>query len=345
MTTFGDRLYQLGGTPVGSDLLGLLGKGNVRFIDPNAGSDGNSGRKADQAWKTLQYAADQSGYRRTNADAEGSQDILLRLPGVEEVSSEIAFDGNYAATHVGNVGGANIAVVATTAGQRIFGDVLGQHTRAAAGFTTGNLIGIYYRAISFYGLSFGHRATGGQGDGTGAMLAFRVNSADPGVQSLGGGNFCMVRNCNFRDDGGLDATGIYAYGAGAIFAYQCTFGYYDNTRAPEGLVLRGSGSNNPFDFHVRECFFHTCPIGINFLDATVTGGTLIADNYFLGCTDAFHFAAGFAQTQPGFIVNNRFSTATGAASWKNDGGSGDTQGNVTTDTNFEFSGNLYDDDA
>ncbi len=87
MTTFGDRVFQLGGQPVGGDLLSLLGVGNVRYIDPNSGSDGNTGKTPDRAWKTLQYAADQSGYSQSNGDSTGKHDILLRMPGPIAITS------------------------------------------------------------------------------------------------------------------------------------------------------------------------------------------------------------------------------------------------------------------
>ena len=169
MTTFGDRLYQFGGAPVGGDLLGLLGKGRVRFVDPVSGSDSNSGKTAERAWKTLQAAADKSGYENAsqNGDASGFQDVIIRLPGVEEVTATIDFDGG------SKEKGANIAVVASTSGQRIFGDVLGQHTRMASGSAAASntVVEVLWRAVSFYGLSFGNRGTGTRGSGDGACIA------------------------------------------------------------------------------------------------------------------------------------------------------------------------------
>ncbi len=343
MTTFGDRLFQMGGSPVGGDLLGLLGKGVVRFLDPDNGSDDNDGLIAERGLKTLQKAADLSGYNKANADATGFQDIILRLPGVEEVTATIDFDGNADTANRG----ANIAVVASTSGQRIFGDVLGAHTRMASTLNAAadDLIEIKYRAVSFYGLSFGGRGTGDNDTGHGALLAYRVDSADSNVQDLGGGNFHMVRNCNFRDDGGNNCVGIYEFGAGASLIYQCTFGYNSAARGPIGVTTRGSSSNNPFDVRIQECYFNTCPIGINVRAGTFGAGFLVYNNIFQGCTDAFEFESGVANTGRGLIANNVFDTDTGAESWLNNGGSGQSQANVTTDTGIEFTGNKYADDA
>jgi hypothetical protein len=52
MTTFGDQLYQYGGTPVG----GLFTTGKVWFVKPSTGSDGNTGKRPDRAVKTLAKA-------------------------------------------------------------------------------------------------------------------------------------------------------------------------------------------------------------------------------------------------------------------------------------------------
>ena len=50
-------------------------------------------------------------------------------------------------------------------------------------------------------------------------------------------------------------------------------------------------------------------------------------------------------TATGLVSNNRFSTATGSASWTNDAGaSGTTVAQVATDTGLEFAGNMYTDD-
>lgn len=342
MTTFGDRLFQFGGVPVGGDLLGLLGKGRVRFLDPVAGSDGASGKKPEQAWKTMQFAADSLGYEITsqNGDASGFQDIIIRLPGVEEVTSEIRFDGGTKAK------GANIAVVAATCGQRVFGDVLGCHTRMASASQAAavNTVVVVWRAVSFYGLSFGGQGTGSRSDGNGACITYRTNTGDTGKQTAGGGQFGMVRNCNFRDDGGNDTTGIYYYGSGGHLAYQNQFGYYNDTRGPVGIVIRGSGSNNPFDIRIEENYFHCCPIGIHCLDATMTGGFLVQRNTFQGNTLALRASAGFNNTKPGYIVNNNFSTTAGTETMVNDGPQNDAVADFLTDCNIEFTRNFYSDD-
>jgi hypothetical protein len=54
MTTFSDRVYQLGGQPVGAP--GPMTFGKVFFVRPSTGSDGNSGKRPDQALATVTKA-------------------------------------------------------------------------------------------------------------------------------------------------------------------------------------------------------------------------------------------------------------------------------------------------
>lgn len=344
MTTFGDRLYQFGGSPVGSDLLGLLGKGKVKFVDPIAGSDGASGASPERAFKTLQYAADVSGYEvaSQNGDSSGFQDVIVRMPGVEEVTANIDFDGGAKAA------GSSIAVVASTCGQRVFGDVLGAHTRMAssAQAATNNLVEVMWRAVSFYGLSFGNQGTGKRTDGTGACIAYRNDSADAKIQTAGGGQFAMVRGCNFRDDGSNDTTGVSIYGGGGILLYQNTFGYYSLARGMDpGITIRGSGTNNPFDIAIRENVFSHNVLGIWFAAATIPGGLVVDGNLFTGNTVAVQFDAAFNQTGRGIFSNNRLDLAEDAAAgWLSDSGANDSA-TISTNHNMEFVANWYTDDA
>ena len=52
MTMFGDQVYQYGGAPVN----GFMTTGQVWFVKPSTGSDGNNGKKPSQAFKTLSKA-------------------------------------------------------------------------------------------------------------------------------------------------------------------------------------------------------------------------------------------------------------------------------------------------
>ena len=343
-TTFGGRLFQFGGTPVGGDLLGLHGKGKIRFIDPDNGDNGQSGKTPERAWETLQYAADQLGYYKANGDMDGYHDIIIRLPGVEEVDVPIRFDGGGVATDPG----AYISTVSSLSGLKIWGNVLHAHTRMSDDSVTAatSTVIIVRRGINFYGMSFAGRGTGSRDDGLGACLSYLVDSNVATGTYLGhhqGGNFHTIHGCNFRDDGSNDTTGIYEFGAGACEIVECTFGYYAAARGPVGIVVRGSLTNNPFDINIRNNVFTHCPLGIDWRNATIPGGILVTDNMFTGNTLANRFTS-FSCTGRGLYANNRYDVAEdSAAAHTNTGSTNDTAA-VTTSTNVEFSGNWYTDD-
>ncbi len=344
MTTVGDRLYQYGGAPVGGDLLSLHGKGKVRWLDPDSGSDEANGKKPERAWKTLQYAADSLGYYKTNADMQGFNDIIIRLPGVEEVDLPIRFDGGGVTTDPGDA----ITVVSSLSGLRTWGDVLHAHTRMSSAGATAvgagvSTVYVVRRQINFYGLSFAGRGTGERASGDGACISYRVSSdstgLDLGKHPLGGGNFHTVRGCNFRDDGGNDTVGIYEFGAGAAEISECTFGYSAAARGPTGIMIRGSATNNPFDIDIVNCLFRQCPVGI-VIGAGSFQNISIRDNVFQSNTIGLQADSGTAGT--GIIDGSRFDVADGASAHDNNAGaSGDTEANWNTDNDVSFTENTY----
>ena len=94
MTTFGDRLYQMGGTPVGTL---LFNQGDTFFVDPTNGSDSNTGKKVNAA--KLTFAAGE------NALTAGKNETLYYLNGTSSLSfstSTVTWDKDY--THYWGVG-------------------------------------------------------------------------------------------------------------------------------------------------------------------------------------------------------------------------------------------------
>jgi hypothetical protein len=150
MTTFGDRLFFSNGVPVGGDLLGLLGTGSVWYVDPNSGDDANPGDAPDSAFATLQKALDSTTGTTASSGgfAGGNADVIIRMPGQETVTA--AIDADVAP---------NTTIIASTAGQQLFGDRLNAYTAAAATYTTGPVLRVYFRNVSLYGLAFGGRAS------------------------------------------------------------------------------------------------------------------------------------------------------------------------------------------
>ena len=81
MTTFGDRLYHLGGMPVDGEFT----TGNIWFVDSDTGADDTtSGKKPTAPFATLDYAI---GMCTAN-----NGDIIYVLPGHTETTTAITFD-------------------------------------------------------------------------------------------------------------------------------------------------------------------------------------------------------------------------------------------------------------
>ncbi len=343
MTTVGDQLFQYGGQPVGGGLLSYH-SGRTRWVDPVSGSDEANGKKPERAWKTMQHAADSLGYYKSNEDLTG-HDVVIRMPGVEEVDAPIRFDGNGDATGPG----AGISVVASTSGLRIFGDVLLAHTKMS---TTGktdygvdvSTVIVVRREINFYGLSFAGRGTGEGSNGLGACISYLVDgnvSTGTYLGYHGGGNFHTVRGCNFRDDGSLDTVGIYEFGAGAAEISECTFGYNSAARGPTGIMIRGSATNNPFDIDIVNCLFRQCPVGI-VIGAGTFQNVSIRNNIFQTNTIGIQADNGSTGTT-GIIDGCSFDVADGATAHDNNsgGGSGDTEAQWNSDMSLLFTENTY----
>ena len=342
MTTVGDQLFQYGGQPVGGGLLSYH-SGRTRWLDPVNGNDGNSGKKPDKAWATMQKAADSLGYYQANGDLTG-HDVVIRMPGVEEVDAPIRFDGNGVATNPG----AGISTVASTYGLRTFGDVLLAHTRASTtaktdyGVSLSTVI-IVRRQINFYGLSFAGRGTGARADGMGSCLSYLVDGTVATGNYLGhhqGGNFHTVKGCNFRDDGSNDTTGIYEFGAGAAEIANCTFGYNSAARGPTGIMIRGSLTNNPFDIDITNCLFRQCPVGI-VLGAGTYQNLSIRDCVFQANSVGIRGDSGCAGS--GIITGCAFDVADGASAHDNGVGTPgeDTEAQWNADIDFLFTEDTY----
>ena len=330
MTTFGDRLFQNGGTPVGGDLLSLMGKGKVLYVDPVFGSDGNNGLTPKLAKATMQNALDNgSSYSLTDGTSDGKGDVIIRMPGFETVTAKIDADSR-----------PNVTIVAATAGQQLFGDRLAAFTQADSGYTSGPVLDISYRSVSLYGLGFSSRATAGENDKEGSIVRYIADSNVSGGQASGGGQFFTVRNCLFRDGAAGNPFGIYLEGAGPCQIMNNQFGYATAGIGPGGIALHGSLSNNTTDVNIQDNLFFACPVGVRFDNGTHQW-VMLRKNVFFACTDGLHFGANATITL-GLISNNEFDTATGADSWLNDGGSGQSVANIRSDfANVRFHNNIY----
>ena len=80
MTTFGDRVYELGGTPVGIGIGGIPILGKIWYVDGTNGSDNYPGFKPGEAKKTIQAALTaQIAAAAASTGAYG--DVIYVMPG------------------------------------------------------------------------------------------------------------------------------------------------------------------------------------------------------------------------------------------------------------------------
>lgn len=291
MTTFGDRLYQLGGTPVGGSG-GFQGwwKDDTYFVDYDNGSKNNGGKKPDDACKYLQDAIDLSGefdtvyIRPRDPDITGG-DSNYHLPeSTTNYSISSAKEGmSLIGTGLG-VDGHGMAYQTYIRGQ-------------ATSPTTGNVLTIGAPFCSIENLAF-HRGsvTGGN----------QVNFT-PGISAFAG----SVNNCLFRFNDGADAE------SGALNVHDAWYTMiYNNVfyRNAMGITLEADTSSvrcvtikgNIFQGAAGDVYNHVASSG-NVQYVT------IVDNYFIESlptkgTRDYYIDMGVSTACTGIIANNVFGT-------------------------------------
>lgn len=190
----------------------LMGDGVVFYVDPGNGSDANNGLSAAEAFATLQAGID--------ACVSGRGDVILRLPGGEEVTSTVAFNKS------------GIYVKAVTYGVNPYASGELFSTYAAAAFTDGPAATVTERC-TIEGLGFVSRDTGATFYGGAALLIGGESDATPfGAHLLNcrfpkwnltnrigvaveGSSDCIIEGCDFEGVGANFDSGIYVQGATA----------------------------------------------------------------------------------------------------------------------------------
>jgi len=189
-----------------------LGDGEVFYVDPGNGSDANSGTEAGDAFATLQAGID--------ACVSGRGDLILRLPGGEEVTQTVSFNKN------------GIYVKAVTYGVNPFASGELFSTYAAASFTDGPAATITARC-TIDGLGFASRDTGATFyDGAALLIGGEADATPFGAHLINcrfpkwgldnriglaveGSSDCIIENCDFEGVGSNFDSGIYVQGATA----------------------------------------------------------------------------------------------------------------------------------
>jgi hypothetical protein len=313
MTTFGDRVFQSGGIPVGGDLLGLIGDGQVFYLDPTSGDDANNGSNP-----TTNAVATLS--RAVALATSGRGDVIVRLPGTETVTAKTTVNKDHL-----------LVVAATSAFSPPAGWGAGGEEYLMWGSAITDAPVVEYDApagASFMGLGFANASTGATEDGA-AINIENLGDGEPG--------FGYIAYCEFPS-WGTNNSGVYLHGADHVLLYRNYFGGASGT-LPNGVALGGSPSNNPVNNVIKENIFCNCTIGIRIFDGT-PADLLVQQNVFMDIGTASIDFDGGGAGQSGQIVGNWFDGSTSTAVDSITGGT-DTVTGVIADTGFEFCGNNY----
>lgn len=296
MTTFPDKLFELGGVPVGGFFADT--DASVFCVDPSNGSDGNTGTY-DNPVATLSQAL--------SLCTSGNGDIIVRMPGGEEVSSTVTV----------NVSG--VTIIASHQGLNPLAKGEYYSMYAASTFTDGPVLQITARC-TIIGMAFAGRDTGATFYNGAAVLIGGLASAAPfGVHILG---------CRFPKWGLDNRIGIGIEGSSDTLIEACSFEGV-GASFDSGIYAQGAGLQN---LEVSHCRFRQCTYAITHGSMGDGGGPhcLYVGNY---CEDSKLLDSG-GNTATGLIAGNYLETATDATSY---------DGTVDTLNGYglNFAGNNY----
>jgi hypothetical protein len=266
-----------------SDLAGgvpealLMGDGKVFYVDPGNGNDSNEGDTPERAFASTQQAIDQC--------VAGRGDLILRLPGGEEVTSTVNFNKN----------GIYVKVVTYGANSQAMGELASIY--AAASFTDGPVATITARC-TIEGMGFVSRDADSDFYNGAAMLIGGQADATPfGVHIL---------RCRFPKWNLDNSLGIAIEGSSDTVIEECAFeGVGSDFDA--GIYVQGATQN----LTIIGNRFRDCTYAVEFGDFAGGGPhCMIGSNI---CEDAKLLSAGSAAT--GIVFDNWLETATDSGSY------------------------------
>ena len=207
-----------------------LGDGKIFYVDPGNGNDNNGGEEAEDAFATLQAGID--------ACTSGRGDLILRLPGGEEVTQTVSFNKN------------GIYVKAVTYGVNPYASGELFSTYAAASFTDGPVATITSRC-TIDGLGFASRDTGATfWDGAALLI---------GGDGAAGQFGTHIVNCRFPKWGLDNRIGIAVEGTSDVIIENCDFEGV-GANFDSGIYVQGATAN----ITIRGNHFRDCTTGIAF---------------------------------------------------------------------------------
>ena len=251
-----------------------IGDGEVFYVDPSSGSSSASGGSPTDAFDTLQAGID--------ACTSGRGDVIMRLPGGEEVTETVTF----------NKSGIYVKAVTYGANPMATGELFS--TYSASTFTDGPAATITSRC-TIEGLGFVSRDTGASFYDGAAMLIGGEGTALPfGVHIL---------NCRFPKWGLDNRIGLAIEGGSDVTVEGCSF---EGVSADfdSGIYVQGASQNiSIIGNHFRDCTYavvfgafagggpeaiigHNVCEGSKLLSAPGTATAIVCDNWLMTATDS-----------------------------------------------------------
>ncbi len=228
MTTFGDGVFQFGGTPVASAgsnrIVGMWG--NSWYVDYDNGKDGFSGRSPDAAVKNLQTAI----------DAASANDVVYVRPRTPNTTGGDPYNITPAST-------TNWSIPYTKHGMSIIGcgNGLGKQGNYHVGLqgSTTTTTAAFHVCAPFTVIENINWRRGGT-----AIAPLKISYSDAGTDKAFG---CTVYNCTFWQISSTAVNGaLYLESSWHTGVYNCSFqkcsiGIYigASNSVPVGLVIKG----------------------------------------------------------------------------------------------------------
>ena len=269
--------------------------GNVYFVDPGSGSDGNDGRSKSSAFASTQKGID--------ACVSGRGDVVIRMRGGESVTSTVTFDCS------------GITVIADVSGINPL--MNGEYYSIYSTTLTADPVATVSAPCTIIGLGFAGADAGATFYDGAAMLIGGTADANPvGVRIAG---------CRFPKWNLDNRIGIAVEGSSDILIEDCCF---EGVGADfdSGIYVQGATQN----ITIRNNYFRDCTYGIVF-GAFAGGGPhcVIHSNFF---EDSKCLSAASAAT--GLVADNWLEGATDTGSYNDTVNNLNTHGLVFSDQHY-----------
>lgn len=224
LTVLQDAEFRSGLKAGGAPAAKLLTEGEVYWVDPVNGASGNNGKKAAEAFATLQAGID--------ACTADNGDIVVVLPGNHSVTSTVTFDKSGITVMASHLG-----IVAEEGGEKF--------TVNAAASLDSAPVAIITAPCRIIGLGFAGRDT--------TQESLLIDCEEAGGYS---GGFISLENCRFSCWYGAMDAGLRMIGGAVNKVIGCSFdGIFGGFGTAAIILENDTGGFTPAYTEVKGCVF------------------------------------------------------------------------------------------